>query len=104
MVARSADPEAWFGLEAEPGFVFEDAAAGGRMVPASSASAGGYGPAEPRVATGLVLWGPGVRTGVRAPVLRQIDVAPTLAAWIGLDFATARGRGVIGFFSGGGGR
>lgn len=99
MVARGADPEAWFGLEAEPGFVFEDAAAGERVAPARSASAGGYGPAEPRVATGLVLWGPRVRAGVRAPVLRQIDIAPTLATWIGLDIATAQGRGVVGLFT-----
>jgi hypothetical protein len=104
MLDRSADPEAWFGLEAEPGFVFEDAAGGGRMVPASSASAGGYGPLEPRIATGLVLWGPRVRAGIRAPLLRQIDVAPTLAAWIGLDFATARGRAVVGLFTGGAAR
>lgn len=104
MVTRSADPEAWFGLEAEPGFVFDDVAGGGRMAPASLASAGGYGPAEPRVATGLVLWGPLVRVGVRAPLLRQTDVAPTLAAWIGLDFASPRGRPVVGLFSGGGAR
>lgn len=101
MVARGADPEAWFGLEAEPGYVFEDVAGGARMGPASIASAGGYGPGEPRVATGLVLWGPRVRAGVRAPLLRQIDVAPTLASWIGLDLATARGHGVVGLFAAG---
>lgn len=99
MVARGADPEAWFGLEAEPGFVFDDVAGGRRMEPASRVSAGGYAPDDPRMATGLVLWGPRVRAGVRIPLLRQADVAPTLAGWIGLDLATARGRNVVGLFT-----
>lgn len=101
MVERGADPEAWFGLEAEPGFVFGAAAAGSRLAPASTASAGGYGGGEPRVATGFVAWGPGLRAGLRVPSMRQVDVAPTLALWLGLRLDAARGRPLVGILRGG---
>ena len=37
MLRAGADPEAWFGLEAEPGYVFEDAASGPRDARRSAA-------------------------------------------------------------------
>jgi arylsulfatase A-like enzyme len=96
MVDRGADPQAWFGLDARPGWLFEDVVAAPLAVPATVASAGGYGSAEPRMATGLVAWGAGVRAGVRVPELRQIDIAPTLARWLGLSLEGAEGRALVG--------
>ncbi|RIK92399.1 MAG: hypothetical protein DCC71_24540 [Proteobacteria bacterium] len=101
MVERGADPQAWFGLEAEPGFVFAATAAGADMAAARVASAGGHAPSDPRMAAGFVVWGPGVRAGVRIPSMRQTDVAPTLAAWIGASLPAARGRVLVGLFGGG---
>ncbi|HEY8492517.1 MAG TPA: alkaline phosphatase family protein [Myxococcota bacterium] len=92
LLARGADPEAWFGLDAAPGWVFEDGVVGPRIAPASQRSAGGYPPAEPRMETGLVAWGAGVRGGLRVPELRQIDVAPTLALLLGVTLEDAEGR------------
>lgn len=68
MLARGADPQAWFGIDAAPGWVFEDGAEGARLGPASQRAAGGYAPGEPRMATGLVAWGPGCarRCGCRS--------------------------------------
>jgi hypothetical protein len=91
MLARGADPQAWFGLDAAPGWVFEDGVLGPRLVPASQRGAGGYAPGEPRMATGLVAWGAGLRAAVRVPELRQIDVAPTLALLLGVPLASAEG-------------
>jgi hypothetical protein len=99
MLQRGADPEAWFGLEAEPGYVFSDDAGGALLGPARVASAGGQAPADPRMATGLVAWGPSLRAGLRVPALRQTDVAPTLARWLGVRFGPVEGRPMIGWFA-----
>ena len=99
MVERGADPEAWFGLEAEPGYVFADAAKGPLLAPASVASAGGYATSDPHLAAGFVAWGPGLRPGLRVPGLRQTDVAPTLARWMGVSFGPVEGRTMVGWFA-----
>jgi hypothetical protein len=96
MLARGADPQAWFGLDAAPGWVFEDGVTGPRLAPASQRSAGGYAPGEPRMATGLVAWGAGVRPALRVPELRQIDVAPTVALLLGVPLAGAEGSALAG--------
>jgi hypothetical protein len=102
MVARGGDPEAWFGLEAEPGFAFGDAAAGGAMGPAPVASASLGGATETRAATGFVAWGPVLRAGVRIPQMQQTDVAPTLAYWMGFALEGVQGRALVGLFQAGG--
>ena len=99
MLERGADPEAWFGLEAEPGYVFADAAKGPLLAPASVASAGGYAASDPHMATGFVAWGPGLRRGLRVPELRQTDVAPALARWMGVSFGPVEGRAMVGWFA-----
>ena len=45
---------------------------------------------------GLVAFGRGVRSGVQLPELRQIDIAPTLAASLGILMRGAEGRPLIG--------
>ncbi len=99
MVKRGADPEAWFGLEAEPGYVFADTASGPLLAPASVASAGGFATSDPHMTTGFVAWGPELRRGLRVPALRQTDVAPTLARWLGVPFGPVEGRPMIGWFT-----
>jgi hypothetical protein len=98
MVERGADPEAWFGLEAEPGYVFADAATGPLLAPAPRATAGGYPAADPRMATGFVAWGPDLRKGLRVPSLNQTDIAPTLARWMAVPFGPTEGRAMVGWF------
>jgi hypothetical protein len=96
MIARGADPDAWFGLQAEPGFVFESDASGPPLAPAGARGAGGWlaGRAPPGV--GFVAFGRGVRRGVIVPRMRQLDVAPTLAALLGVPLEDASGRSFVG--------
>jgi len=96
LLARDADPEAWFGLDAAPGWVFEDGFAGSLIGPALQRAAGGYAPGEPRMATGLVAFGAGLRPNVRVPEMRQIDVAPTLANLLGVELPEADGQALFG--------
>jgi hypothetical protein len=46
--------------------------------------------------TGLVAFGRGFRRGVRVPRMSQLDVAPTLAALLGLRLEAATGRTLVG--------
>jgi hypothetical protein len=96
MLQRGADPEAWFGLEASPGYVFADDLAPDLLGPATFAAAGGYASEQPRMATGFVAWGPGFRGPLRVPRMREIDVGPTLARLLGVELAGAEGAAMVG--------
>jgi len=94
--ALGADPLAWFGLEAAPGFVFGIGTQGPILRAAELRGAGGYLPSRSGSGVGFVAWGAGLRSGVRVPSMRQIDVAPTVAALLGLDLEGAQGQPLIG--------
>lgn len=49
----------------------------------------GYLPDRPQMFASLILWGRGVRRGARAPVVNMTDIAPTLAALLGVEFENA---------------
>jgi arylsulfatase A-like enzyme len=96
MLRMGADPDAWFGLEAEPGFVFSDDATGPTLRAAAARGGGGYLPGRPEMDAGFVAWGAGIARGVRIPVMHQTDVAPTLAPLMGVELEGAEGRVLVG--------
>jgi len=100
MLRGGADREAWFGLEAEPGYVFVDDPGGPVVRVASERGAGGYLPEEPAMAPGFVAAGAGLREGLVLPTLREIDVAPTVARLLGLRLEGADGRVLVGLLRG----
>jgi hypothetical protein len=96
MLRLGADREAWFGLEADPGYVFVNDPNGPLARTAPERGAGGYLPDEPAMAPGFVAAGAGLRQGLVVPTLRQIDVAPTVARLLGLRLEGTDGRVVVG--------
>jgi hypothetical protein len=96
MIERGADPEAWFGLEAEAGFVFEDDRVGPPLATARERGAGGYLGERAEQRTGFVAFGRGVRRGLDVPRMSQLDVAPTLAALLGVGLEPTAGRALVG--------
>jgi hypothetical protein len=96
MLELGADPNAWFGLEAEPGFAFGNQPKPPLLQPEARRGVGGYLPQKSEMNAGFVAWGRGVRVGVRIPSMRQTDVAPTVARLLGLDFGTVDGRPLVG--------
>jgi predicted AlkP superfamily pyrophosphatase or phosphodiesterase len=96
MLSLGADPEAWFGLEATPGYVFADAPDAPLARPAVARASWGYLPHRPEMDAAFVAWGPGLGRRVKVPEMRQIDVAPTLAPLLGLAFEEAEGRVLVG--------
>ncbi|GIW94518.1 MAG: alkaline phosphatase family protein [Pirellulaceae bacterium] len=85
-------PDLW--LSAESGFSFSDAEAGEDvLVPrASRAGTHGYLPDQPDMLGTLVLWGHGIRSGVNLGKVKSVDVAPTIAALLGLEMPDVQGR------------
>jgi hypothetical protein len=96
MIAIGADPEAWFGLESEPGFAFDDRATGPALRAAAWRGRGGYLPRHVEMDAGFVAWGRGIRRGIRIPRMHQTDVAPTLARLLDVEFEGTEGRVLVG--------
>jgi hypothetical protein len=97
MIQRDADPEAWFGLDASPGWVFENGSRAPATLAAPERSAAGYLAAGSEGSPGFVAWGQGVRRGVRVPTMRQTDVAPTVARLLGVSLGSRTdGRALVG--------
>jgi predicted AlkP superfamily pyrophosphatase or phosphodiesterase len=96
MIRRDADSEAWFGLEARPGFAFEDSSRAPLLRPATLRGAGGYLETRSDPGPAFVAYGRGVRRSLRIPEIDQLDVAPTIAKLRGLQLPGARGRTLVG--------
>lgn len=83
--ALGADPAAVLALAPEPGISMSASADGPVLRPVSGANHG-YHPSLPRIHTGLVASGAGVAHGVEVQEMGLVDVAPLVAALLGLDF------------------
>jgi predicted AlkP superfamily pyrophosphatase or phosphodiesterase len=95
--AMGAYPEAAFFLEPAEGYYVSDGVAGGAvLVGTTRHGAHGFLPTEPRMHTGLIASGAGIRPGVPLPLVRQIDIAPTLAGLLGLEMPSADGVPLVG--------
>lgn len=89
--ARGGDPGVFLVLEAASGFSFHDAYTGQLVEPNTGKGTHGYDPDRPELKASLVIHGPGIEPG---PIdnARLIDLAPTMAAWLGLSMPGAQGR------------
>jgi len=94
IVARGGDPNAVLALEAADGFSFANGYTGPAIDAAPEHYRGthGYDPERPAMAASLIIVGPGVRPGLEIAGARMIDVAPTVAALLGLTLPAATGR------------
>ena len=86
LAKAGADPQAWFGLIAAPGFVIGNEMVGPSMIPADLRGAAGglREPGETSNSVGFVAWGRGIRRQIRIPTFDLEDIAPTIARLIGL--------------------
>jgi predicted AlkP superfamily pyrophosphatase or phosphodiesterase len=92
-----AYPEALLCLEPAEGYYLSDGVQENAFVVATARrGAHGYLPDDPRMHTGLVVAGAGVRAGVPLPLVRQIDIAPTIARLLGFDMPDVEGVALAG--------
>ena len=82
---RGADPASPLALAAAPG-VYLDGATAGEAIGERSGGAHGYFPDLEEVHTGFVAWGAGVDTPRTIDGMILTDVAPVVAALLGIDF------------------
>lgn len=80
-----AFPDAVFGLVCLPGYTFSSRDTGDLLAAARSRGMHGYRPEEPSMHAGFVAAGPDFATGIAVPLVRMLDVAPTLARVLGVD-------------------
>lgn len=95
--ALGADPEALLYLEPAEGYVVNDRFVGDDfLAPAPVKAHNGFLEGGRDLPAGLVLSGAGVRPGARLPLVRQIDLAPTVALLLGFDMPGAEGTALEG--------
>lgn len=85
-----ADPKAFLTLEAAPGTTFLPGYDTSVAKPPYQATHG-YDPARSTMRASLLVRAPGVKPGAHIVGARLIDVAPTIAAWLGVPLPTAEG-------------
>jgi hypothetical protein len=101
LAEAGADPQAWFGLAARPGFVIGNGLGQPAFRPAQQRASAGTFPFLDLESSsvGFVAWGRGIRARIRMPSLELADVAPTIATLLGLrldeDLAGAPLEGIL---------
>jgi len=94
-IARlGGDPAAALAVGAMEGYEFAAGYSGDVFFPARSAAGHGYDPRYASMRASLVLYGPGIARG-KLEKARLIDVAPTVAGWLGLRLERAEGKPLI---------
>jgi predicted AlkP superfamily pyrophosphatase or phosphodiesterase len=89
---RHGDPDAVLGLEATPGFGFSKLrSAQSAVQPAGEGGTHGYLPERPEMRAALILYGPMIKPQ-KLHGARLIDIAPTVAPWLGLKLPDADGK------------
>lgn len=95
-----AFPDADFALAAVPGYIFSTGSCESLVGPSALfRGAHGYLPHEPVMAAGMLAMGAGIRPGHSVPEVRMVDIAPTIAQLLGLEFAAPAGRVIDGIIS-----
>lgn len=86
------DPHASLYLDAAPRFAFSSQINGSLMERAEDHSASGYLPSRAETRGVLIIAGKGVKAKQRIEYARLIDIAPTVARFLGLELKSSRGR------------
>ncbi len=85
IVAMGGDPNAFLALEAADGTSFVFGYTGELKNPSKGGGTHGYFPDRPQMRASMIFFGPAIGTG-KIDHARLIDVAPTVATWLGLRF------------------
>ena len=92
--ALGGDPQAALAFAAEPGYDIAGGYFGDLFFPPGSVAGHGYDPRTPAMRASLLLYGPHVAPG-KLEAARLIDIAPTVAAWLGLKLPNAEGHRLV---------
>jgi predicted AlkP superfamily pyrophosphatase or phosphodiesterase len=90
IIKLGGDPQAFLALEAADGFSIASGYTGSTIGPSTQAGTHGYFPDRPEMNASLLFYGPKIAAG-KIEHARLIDVAPTVAPWLGLKLTKAEG-------------
>ena len=79
-------------LEARPGYFFSAEVEGELVSPSDTRGMHGYGPDLPGLKAAFLAKGPGIKQAHRVETVRLLDLAPTIAKILGVEFSGAQGR------------
>jgi predicted AlkP superfamily pyrophosphatase or phosphodiesterase len=79
-------------LSAKQGYLFGDATTGNVISPSKDRGAHGYLSDDSSMQAIFIASGAGIKKGVRLPQIPTVDIAPTIAALLGLDMKNVSGR------------
>jgi predicted AlkP superfamily pyrophosphatase or phosphodiesterase len=95
--ALGSYPEAAFFIEPAEGYYVSDGVTSGAvLIGTTRRGAHGFLPTETRMQTGFIAAGSGIRAGVPLPLVRQIDIAPTIGRLLGFDMPDTEGIPMVG--------
>jgi predicted AlkP superfamily pyrophosphatase or phosphodiesterase len=93
LVKMGGPAQAAFYLEAEPGYAFSGSWQGDALIRRSPLKGNhGFLPTKPELATGFIICGNGVKKDIVMDQISIMDVAPTVAMLLGIDFPDVDGR------------
>ena len=90
IVQEGGDPDAFLALEAAEGWAITGGVVGDAISPASKAGEHGYLPERPEMRSSLLVYGPAIGHS-KIENARMIDIAPTIARWLGLKLEKTEG-------------
>jgi hypothetical protein len=91
IVKLGGDPGAYLALEAADGFEFVPGVIGNSVEPSKHKGTHGYFPDRPEMRASFLSFGPAIGPA-KISDARLIDVAPTVAHWLGFDLSKAEGK------------
>jgi predicted AlkP superfamily pyrophosphatase or phosphodiesterase len=80
-------------LAAKPDYAFSNETEGDLVTPASGGTHG-YLNTDPKMQAIFMAWGNGIPRGLRLNSISNLDVAPTIAALLGLEMKQAKGHAI----------
>jgi predicted AlkP superfamily pyrophosphatase or phosphodiesterase len=81
-------------LAASPDYMFSNESDGDFVTVASAGGTHGYINTDPKMQAIFIAWGAGIPKGVRLNSISNLDVAPTVAALLGLEMKQAQGHAI----------
>jgi predicted AlkP superfamily pyrophosphatase or phosphodiesterase len=90
IIGVGGDPNAFLALEAAEGWAITGGVVGAAISPASKAAEHGYLPERPEMRSSLLVYGPAIGHS-KIENARMIDIAPTIARWLGLKLEKTEG-------------
>jgi predicted AlkP superfamily pyrophosphatase or phosphodiesterase len=91
LVQLGGDPAASFAIVAAPTYAFSDARTGDVVTDVSPRGTHGWPPTDPQMAASIIVYGPHV-PHVTLGTVDMLDLAPTMAALLGVALPTAVGK------------